>query len=211
MDGQYRRIFRDQAFQRIHKWSLIDRGIKHVLWLDALGGFMYASGSGNERSRLRKPLNCHLPLVIFYPDLRSEDETPLFKPVLVADKGGLIHAFWVDEGMTLLHSSVAAGEFTTFSSWSRRDTIDEGVLDVAGTADDGNFVHVAYLRDSDEKDRPTGVYYRRLAPDGNWLDPQLIDESRYIRAVPEEERHIQIIAPGGRTFTWFGMTPWWSK
>jgi hypothetical protein len=177
-------------------------GDLHVLWRDAIDGFVYATGSEDDWS---DPIAPELPFFTrrYFFELEAEDETPLFEPVLAADKAGNIHSFWINsfEGdTTLYHSSVPGGDFTNYDSWSARQPLDDAARKVVWTMDDAGTIHIAYIRPVESSARPSGIYTRRLEQGAEWSDPVLLYASRYLRDVNADEANIQILADGDDLF-----------
>jgi hypothetical protein len=170
-------------------------GIMHVLWRDAIDGLVYTNGNGESWSTPEAP---ELPFATrrFF-ELDPEDPTPVFTPVLAADRQGRIHAFWLDTegegGDVFYHSSVPAGSFTDFEAWTGRFALDSAASRFALAADDAQRLHLVYIRNDESLTRPSGVYYRRLEANGSWSTAVLLYASRYLRAVPADEANVQIL------------------
>ena len=174
----------------------------HVLWRDAIDGFVYVTGKGDRWSDPAAP---ELPFATrrYFPDLDLSREMPLFTPVLAADDSGGIHAFWINDfegSNTLYHSSVRGVDFADFNSWSLREPLDSSASSVSWALDNDGELHLAYIRPAESNTNPSGVYYRRLDGDGGWSDPVLLYESRYFRGVDAGDTNVQIMADDGDLF-----------
>ncbi len=174
-------------------------GTYHVLWRDAIDGFVYTRGNDEAWSAPGAP---ELPFATrrFF-ELDPEDPTPLFSPTLVADKQGRIHAFWIDTasagGALFYHSSVPAESFSNFDAWTAPVGLDSAGLKMAAAADDAGRLHLVFIRPDESATRPSGVYYRRLETNGTWSTPVLLYSSRYLRAIPAEEANVGITVQSG--------------
>jgi hypothetical protein len=170
------------------------RGTGHILWSDEVEGFGYTVGSGEEWSKLEAS---EFPFFTrrYFPDLRDEAPTPLFRPVLTADERGQIYAFWVGDKGVLYYSSVPSTSFTDYDSWTPRAALTDNALIVASTMDPDGRLHLVYLRPEKSDTRPAGVYYRQLSSSGTWNDPTLLYASLYLRSVPANVANIQVFAP----------------
>lgn len=175
---------------------LDNQGRIHILWRDDLGGFVYSQGLGQTFSQ---PITIELPFATrsYFPDLREDEPTPLFSPKLIADNKGFIHVFWIGDDQVLYTSNVPAGDFATFSSWTPRAALDDGIIAVNGVDGSENDVQISYIRGLDANARPVGIYHRRLESSGDWTDPNIIYESRYLRSVTDGDGNLQLLALRG--------------
>ncbi len=171
-------------------------GRTHVLWRDEIDGFVYIVGNGETWS---SPAAIELPFSTrrYFPELEPEQATPRFAPLLVADRNGLIHAFWVDtetdEAGILYHSSVPVDLLTIMDAWTPRQELERGAIRPSAAVGTDGRLHLAYVRQLDTATTPAGIYYRRFTF-GSWSDPQLIYPSRYLRALSAAEANVQILA-----------------
>lgn len=172
-------------------------GRQHVLWEDSIAGFVYAVGGPDGWS---EPRVVELPFFTrrYFPDLPPQTSTPLFKPTLLADTNGNIHAFWVDtvteSAGTLRYSRVPAGSFAQFDAWSAPEALESSGISPAASAN-ASGVHLAYVRQFDTADRPAGVYYRRFSTGSQtWGESRPLYTSRYLRGVTEETANVSISA-----------------
>lgn len=161
-------------------------GRQHVLWEDSIAGFVYAVGGPDGWS---EPRVVELPFFTrrYFPDLPPQTSTPLFKPTLLADTNGNIHAFWVDtvteSAGTLRYSRVPAGSFAQFDAWSAPEALESSGISPAASAN-ASGVHLAYVRQFDTADRPAGVYYRRFSTGSQtWGESRPLYTSRYLRGL----------------------------
>lgn len=170
-------------------------GVYHVLWReDAVNSFFYAVREG---ARWRNILPPELPFATrrYVEDevLVADAPTPLYDPQLMADDDGQIHAFWSDGKNNLFHSSVPAGEFTTYESWTERQLLSESALGFSAATDNANKAHLAYVSSGEGIEAPAGVYYRSLADNGDaWSEPDPIYKSAYYRAADPAGVNIQL-------------------
>ncbi|MFN2123804.1 MAG: sialidase family protein [Candidatus Promineifilaceae bacterium] len=177
-------------------------GNYHVLWRDALDGYVYTTG---REESWTSPIAPELPFTTrrYFPDLDSRQATPSFAPTLAADNAGNIHAFWIDNSGSddvLYHSSVPAGNFSDLNAWTERQSLDNAARKVAWSAGDGGILHVAYIRPAESARRPSGIYYRRFDPGSGWSNPVLLYSSRYLRGVEADQANVQILADGPDLF-----------
>ncbi len=168
----------------------------HVLWHDIIDGFVYTTGRGNDWSL---PTALELPFFTrrYFPDLDEDDETPIFQPYLIADDGGEIHAFWIDDSddqQTLYHSRVESDNFDDMDSWSERNSLESQAREIAVSIDKEGRLHLIFIRSGDTSQRPSGIYYRRRSATGVWSNPILLYGSRYLRDVERDEANLQIQA-----------------
>lgn len=168
------------------------RGGVHVFWSDEAEGFGYTARSGED---WLKPVAAEYPFFTrrYFPDLRSEQETPIFRPILAADGQGQIIAFWIDEGV-LYTSSVPAASFTDYDSWTPRFALADNARVVATMTGADGSLHILYLRPEEANTRPAGIYYQQFNPAGTLRDPILLYASRYLRTVPAAEANLQVLA-----------------
>ena len=168
-------------------------GVIHVFWREnAVNRFFYTR---EERGKWREPVSLELPFATrrHSADLRAEDPTPLYDPLLIASANGRIHAFWLDEDRTLFTSNVLADEIENYSSWTGRQRLTESALDFNIVVDGVDGLHLSYIRGVDTPEAPVGIYYRRLAGgDQAWSASELLIEDAYFRSVDAAEANIQI-------------------
>lgn len=178
-------------------------GRYHALWQDAIDGFMYAAGDG---ANWTVPVPIEAPFFTrrFLTDPPPETPTPLFRPQLIADAAGAIHAFWVDDSgpgePTLYHSQVAANQLTQFDAWSPRATLDTGVVAFDAIGDAAGQIHLATIRNAQSGDRPAGVYYAQRAAGGAWSAPTPRYFSRYLRLADGETANVQVGVDNGQVY-----------
>jgi hypothetical protein len=167
-------------------------GTIHVLWRDEIAGFVYTR---SEDEGWAAPATVELP---FVAELTEQQESAgviaaLFVPQLRADTSGRIHAFWLNEEGTLLHSRVPAATFSESSTWREAEPVAEGILAVAIVVDDSGSLHLAYIQSQDTEESPAGIYYRRSDNGGNtWTAAAALDQSAYYRSLPPEQANIQV-------------------
>jgi hypothetical protein len=173
-------------------------GTVHVLWQDALAdAFFYVRGDGVQYG---SPINTELPFGtrIYDPDLRADDPTPIYTPLLVDSDAGLIHAFWLDDEGSVFHSTVNRERFAEFAAWSAPTLLNIGVLDLAVTADTEGWLHVAMVRSVTDDQTPSGILSRRSTNDGaSWSDPVLHFQSDYFRLLNQDRANVVIDSAGG--------------
>ena len=175
-------------------------GDLHVLWReDAVNSFYYTHTIDGQ---WQKVIPVEVP---FGTDryLREElgerfderDPIPLFTPELVADGDGRLHAVWTDGENNLYHSSVTAGDFDNYESWSARRFASDSATGFSLAVDNRNALHLIYVDNSDTPEIPAGIYYRRLSSNGeSWSNPVALFNSAYYRAAGEDDLNMQIRA-----------------
>ncbi|MFW6042507.1 MAG: exo-alpha-sialidase [Chloroflexota bacterium] len=169
-------------------------GVTHVVWQEpGIGNFFYARGN-SEGWTEAIPVELPFGTRRYYPDLGPTDPTPLFTPTLVADAGGRIHAFWLDDLQNIRYSSVAAGEFGDFGSWNERQTLSTNALALSATADDSGRLHMVSIRTLPSEDAPAGVYYRQLGEEPEWSEPIMLYNSAYLRSLTSDNVNLHMDA-----------------
>lgn len=172
-------------------------GALHVLWReDAINRFVYTRGQNGEWTR---PLPVETPFAtkryLTEEELRSDPPTPLYTPLLVADRSGRIHAFWRDDENVFYYSQVPAAEFGNFAAWTPRQEMAEAATAWTAVVDNTDTLHLAYVRPLDTDAAPAGVYYQRTAvATPSWSGPRNLYGSAYFRALPPEEANLQLAA-----------------
>lgn len=159
-------------------------GIIHAVWQDKFAGSVY--------SRFEPDNGWSEPQAMFFP-FSAGGASALTPITLMSDKEGFIHAFWIGQGNTLYHSSVAEGHFGSSSSWAEPRVFARFVSGFDVQLDDlGNF-HVAYVKSQDEEGVLAGVYYQQLKGGVSWLSKVPIYLSPYFRSEGNETRqHVDI-------------------
>lgn len=171
-------------------------GVVHVVWQeDGDDSFYYATGEGDQWSapaRLEFPFGTRA----YTPDLSEDDPTPLYRPQFVS-VDGITFAFWIDDEGIAYVSNVASAEFATFSAWSAPQEIAGGVLALSVSAGVDGVLHVGYVRSAEAAESPAGIYYTGSDSSGTaWSEPVALFSSRYFRALPAEEAHVQVATDG---------------
>jgi hypothetical protein len=167
-------------------------GTIHVLWRDEIAGFVYTR---SEDEGWASPATVELP---FVAELTEQQESAgeaaeLFVPQLEADTSGRVHAFWLNEEGTLLHSRVPAGTFSELSTWTEAEPVAEGILAVAIVVDEPGSLHLAYIQSQDTEESPSGIYYRRSDSGGDtWTAVAALIQSAYFRTLPPEQANVQV-------------------
>lgn len=187
---------------------VIDRdGRHHVLWEDEIDGFVYSAGGIDGWS---DPQVVELPFFTrrAFPEIQEQTPTPRFTPRLVADNSGLIHAFWIDtvsdrDGV-LRHSSVSARSFAQYDAWAAPQALEVGGIGPTAVVT-GSGLHLIYARRLDTRERPAGIYYRRLSSaGGSWGGDRMLYQSRYLRALSADSVNISLteLANGRLVAAW---------
>lgn len=174
-----------------------EAGAAHAIWQEeGIESFVYSQGPTDWTA----PVPVELPFGtrIYYPELGSNDATPLFTPLLVADGAGRIHALWIDDDDgNLYHSSVPSAEFANIASWSQRLLLEESVVKIDVTVDASQTLHVTYARSRDAEEQPSGLYYIQSRDAGaSWSSPILLHQTRYFRTLSSSELSVSIAASG---------------
>lgn len=171
-------------------------GVAHVVWQEEGDDtFYYARGEDNQWS-YPAPLEFPFGTRAYDPDLFEDDPTPLYQPQFVAVDGRIV-AFWSDDEGTAFFSSVPETDFATFASWTVPQPIVDGVLKLSVVEGEGGVLHMSYIRDAETAESPAGIYYTRSDSSGTvWSEPVSLYSSRYFRALPAEEAHVQVAADG---------------
>lgn len=171
-------------------------GRYHVLWLDEFDGLRYTSGDGTNWSQ---PVTPELPFATrrIFTELPETSPFPTFNPTLVADNGGNIHAFWInnvsDPAGVLFHSFVPAGQFANYDAWSPAEALETGAIAPASAVDNSGRLHLTYIHTTDDNNRPAGIYYRRaFSGQGSWSGPTAIYTSAYLRTTSSDDANVEI-------------------
>jgi hypothetical protein len=173
-------------------------GTAHAFWQDAAAGYVYSHNRPEPDEATADgwllPQRVELPFGSrrYFPDLRLEAATPLFRPTLLATPDGRIHAFWLDDERALFYSSVPASDVADFSAWSGRERLAETAVALAVAP--GERLHLAYLRPRESTAFPAGVYYRSLAAGGDWTAPVQLYRSPYFFGLAGERAHLRLAA-----------------
>jgi predicted neuraminidase len=162
------------------------QGTFHIIWLDRFNGPTYTEGDGE---------NWEPPVLVRLP-FGSLDESSLtsilFKPLLIPDSAGNIHAFWRNADSKLIYSHVPASGFAA-SQWSESTILDDSAVDLNVAIDAQDRLYLSYVRKNDTTELPAGIYYRQSSDLGNtWSAPTLLYQSAYFRALSEQDAHVQI-------------------
>ncbi|MCA9921105.1 MAG: exo-alpha-sialidase [Anaerolineales bacterium] len=172
-------------------------GLFHVFWQDEFAGYVYRTGDGETWS------DAQIVRVPFTDDPYTVPGMDTFggfwKPYLVTDNEGLMHAFWLDDEESVLYYSRALIENVTggSGSWTAPVRLAESVAQLDITADEIGKLHLAYIRTAETEEFPAGVYYRQSADGGSsWSEPTLLFASSYYRTATPEASHIRIETAG---------------
>lgn len=161
--------------------AVVDRDNQvHVVWLDALVGWMVREYDGDRWS---DPQNVNLPM-------GKEN-------VVLISGGDLIHAFWIGAKGELAHSAVPSNRFSDAGSWSPAQTLASSAADYAVAADQSGVVHVAYIKNLRKEEgqevaalEETGIFYQQFR--AGWSNPVVLYPSEYYRALQKQNANLQI-------------------
>jgi hypothetical protein len=154
--------------------------ILFVIWDDLYGGTRL-SDAGSAVSFLNadqwvKPLRSTLPLV-------GQPSK------LIPSQGNLIHAFWIDEGGTLLYKAVVNNLIGNAVNWLGALKIATSVIQFDAAIDTQNRIHIAYLHVDERGEQPAGIYYLKpTSTSWEWSSPIALYQSDYLRRFLTEDQ-----------------------
>jgi hypothetical protein len=158
------------------------KGTLHVIWVDEVDGYRYTNSRDGG-------LSWSPPVPLTIPVDPKKDQSP----VLLADKKGLIHVFWlsIEEG-EMNYAQVPADNFGDASRWAAT-RLNDGVSNFDVTIDSRGYLHLAYIENVTSIEGFAGVYYSQSQLSGNaWSSPVNLYRSEYFRATDQSNSYIRI-------------------
>jgi hypothetical protein len=122
-------------------------------------------------------------------------------PSITGDTAGGSHALWLgerdEEGASpLLYAQMPADA----PVWSRAETLATSASAFAIAVDPSDGLHLAYVRDLQTADAPSGVYYRSSVDGGDtWTQPVAVDSSLYYRLATSDQLNMRIAVDADNT------------
>ena len=189
-------------------------GNLRAFWWDQFEGLMISDGAVQTTSVLSGTEEI-VTTVDSWSEPRPVPLPATTTPRIVADAGGRVHAFWLQQPTKeqlqaaagkpqvspLMYSQLASGAAT----WLPSTILAESASSFDVATDPYGAVHLAYITTVDSPSSPTGIYYRRTEEDGaRWLASVELDQSRYFRLLSAETAHVRLAADdlGGVYVTW---------
>ncbi len=170
-------------------------GVYHLLWQDAVAGFVYTNGDGRSWA---DPVEMTAPFTeppFEKPNTQSFEA--YYKPRLVTDNNGRLHAFWVNADGLLIYRRVEINNITNASSWTAEFRLSGSALTLTTAVDNDGRLHLAYIRPQPADTLPAGIYYRQSTDGGaTWTDPVLVYESEYFRTADADTANLQMRLDG---------------
>ncbi len=162
--------------------------VVHVVWADRYAGSVYSRGVFTD--------TLSAPGGVWSAPAAIEFPFGEWVPTLV-NGGDYIHAFWIhrDRDNTLYYSRVAPANFQTPGSWEAPRPISKYVVGFSAVSQSAGQIQIAYIHNSEESQRPEGIYYQRSDDNGNTWKPEiLLYESKYLRSMRLEDANVQLSA-----------------
>ena len=169
-------------------------GVAHVIWIDALEGYIYSQSSDG--------INWTSPKSVKFP-FTKKDSPPTF----VADSDGLIQVFWSNDEDVLYHSQVQSNSFDNPSTWVTK-RISESVSGYDVVSDNNGTMHLAYIRNISSDINPAGIYYIHSTNSGfSWTEAINLYESDYFRSTTTADAHIRIVSDQEKVYVVWDNRP----
>lgn len=172
-------------------------GVIHVVWQDAYRGSVYSRYDGSQWS---SPVSLFFPfsLPVSVSEPGEQAQTDLVVS-LIADRAGMVHAFWTDDQDQLFSSYAPAANFGDPGSWSGGTQLAESAVDYEIIEDNSDRIHLAYVRNLESTEYPAGIYHRVSNDSGlSWSLPTLLYESPYFRSLTTADANIDLeVVPSG--------------
>lgn len=168
----------------------------HVLWRDPFLGYVYTLLEDNS---WRAPVPVSVPFTEpAFASPQAENFNGFYRPTLVTDENGLLHAFWRNNRGALLYSQIALNTLASGNSWSAVQQIAESAVAWSAAIDKDGGLHLGYVRTARSEGFPTGIYYRFSENGGSsWQTAEVVYSSDYLRPLTADQAHVQIAVTDG--------------
>ncbi len=176
-------------------------GILQAIWWDDFDGLTTAIYSGGAWSEPQ------IAPIITYTEPDSEGNVEAIwivweqKPLIVADTGGRVHAFWQDRGdafrpeiKRILHSELRIGATT----WTAPMVVARAALTFRVEPDPQGGLLLTFIRNEQSAAQPAGIYIRRRGANA-WGEQTLVYTTRYFRGLQPEQVHLALTVDAQNT------------
>jgi hypothetical protein len=155
-------------------------GVFHVIWIDEFDGYKYVNSvDGVEWTT---------PITVRFPFSPEDDSSP----VLLADKNGGTHAFWINNRTNALYYSNLSSGRDFKSGWTGRSRLADSVLDFKVVISSQGIVHVGYVTSLGTDINPAGVYYLQINA-AKRSSAKNLYPSPYFRSLGSDSANVRIV------------------
>ena len=171
-------------------------GVTHAVWQDDLANYLYTRLDGDQWST-PEPIDLNRLFRLPSPDtpvdpfqlMNHTGSNPLF----IASPNKNVFAFWILPEGRVFASNVENENFKDYVAWDSGRPIASGAASFTATVDTRGELHVAFIRTTDDRTNPPGIYYTQSKNNGgDWSVPVLLYESPYFRTLDEGEANLSI-------------------
>ena len=168
-------------------------GTIHAVWQDVFDGQVYSKRVEGEWTN---PESVDVPWVALQ-GANAQKTTNQYRPTLIADSTGKIHAFWIGEEESLYYSNATAARFAD-NGWISAQVLAESIVGFEAAVDIKDGLHISYVRSLDAEEKPAGVYYQAKKPrDPLFSASTLLFESKYFREIELGDIKVEVLVIDG--------------